>query len=798
MISSRLRTQSLLFRLILSLILLVALNGKATTAIVPGVTATWAAFSSQEKDELLPLLTEAAGGLSDSQLQLAEEMLEQAEAAANLPVVAAIEYALCQAYFARQQLDRALVSAIRGRDAARTLRNRFLAALCNFGIARIHQLAGDYANGEKAGLAALLDASRARYRTIEIRSVLAGLQSLLQKTGQAELQFHLALREARSLDKDKDQDRIVASIEELYGLNLLRWNRAEEGHRAIVRSWQLRQEFSPNELPFSFRSLARSELARGHYLESIAWADKALASPTPGLSTNLILYEKSVALERLGRDHEALAAVREAVAATRRLRLFFPLGDAIQMGMERHVQNIYSQYADLASSLALRAKDPTLVREAFEAAQDNRAWSLRARVASGMEWRRRLPPEYWTKLNELRRLEVQQADPEQVHALQAELSDFETVAGVRASGEMGETPSDFSGLDHDEILIAFHFTGKSAIRWAVTRAGMRIDRLENAPEIQVLAEKFHAFPDDAQLARTLFTVLFGDVLDSLPFQAITLVPDQILFQVPFPALRTPIDRGNRYLAQQYRLRLVPAANFTAHPGIHARQKGRGILALGDPISNRADPRWSGHSGWNPNSTALIELPRLAGSQREVERCSRAWEEPRLSLTGPEITVDSFRNALQRNPQVVHFATHVYQPPDPAVPPVLTLGLSPESEPITLNSASIAVLPVAPPVVTLSGCGSGRGPLAPGTGLLGLTRAWLMAGSLAVVASLWPVMDDSGDFFEEYYRNLMGNKNALTPRNVAQALRNAQVKMIQEGGWRASPRYWGAYFVIGAL
>jgi CHAT domain-containing protein len=96
------------------------------------------------------------------------------------------------------------------------------------------------------------------------------------------------------------------------------------------------------------------------------------------------------------------------------------------------------------------------------------------------------------------------------------------------------------------------------------------------------------------------------------------------------------------------------------------------------------------------------------------------------------------------------------------------------------------------LVVLSGCHSAAGAALPGTGLLGLTRAWLIAGAKSVLASHWATLDEEGDLFHAFYGTLSRQGHLDAP----QALRAAQLEMLRSGGWRAQPRYWGAYFVVG--
>ncbi|HKA02397.1 MAG TPA: CHAT domain-containing protein, partial [Candidatus Solibacter sp.] len=125
--------------------------------------------------------------------------------------------------------------------------------------------------------------------------------------------------------------------------------------------------------------------------------------------------------------------------------------------------------------------------------------------------------------------------------------------------------------------------------------------------------------------------------------------------------------------------------------------------------------------------------------------------------------------------------------------LIALSLNPQRQSELLGPLEIAGWRTDAGLVVLSGCNSGEGQVLPGTGLLGLTRAWLTAGARAVIASAWPTPDTNGALFQSLYRHLAGRPEP----GPAEALRAAQLEMIRSGDWRASPRYWGAYFATGA-
>ena len=100
------------------------------------------------------------------------------------------------------------------------------------------------------------------------------------------------------------------------------------------------------------------------------------------------------------------------------------------------------------------------------------------------------------------------------------------------------------------------------------------------------------------------------------------------------------------------------------------------------------------------------------------------------------------------------------------------------------------------LVVMSGCNSGRGEILPGVGLLSLTRAWILSGATGVVASHWPVPDQSGLLFERFYRHsqrVTDHAAIANAKNWAAALQQAQIESIHD---RIPASVWAAYFLTG--
>ncbi len=94
------------------------------------------------------------------------------------------------------------------------------------------------------------------------------------------------------------------------------------------------------------------------------------------------------------------------------------------------------------------------------------------------------------------------------------------------------------------------------------------------------------------------------------------------------------------------------------------------------------------------------------------------------------------------------------------------------------------------LVVLSACETGRGDVESAEGLIGLTRAFLVAGADRVLCSLWRV-DDAATraLMEKFYEEW--NKG----RSMSEALDAARAHVRGQPKWK-HPYYWAAWVFWG--
>jgi CHAT domain-containing protein len=111
----------------------------------------------------------------------------------------------------------------------------------------------------------------------------------------------------------------------------------------------------------------------------------------------------------------------------------------------------------------------------------------------------------------------------------------------------------------------------------------------------------------------------------------------------------------------------------------------------------------------------------------------------------------------------------------------------------LTMADVFALELNADLVALSACNTGRGTQVRGEGVMGLTRAFMYAGTPAVAVTLWSVESLSAkDLDIGLFRHLTAG---LSP---AQALQAIKVQMLrgEYGEQYRHPYYWAPFVLFG--
>ena len=609
------------------------------------------------------------------------------------------------------------------------------------------------------------------------------------------------------------------------GEELLKQHKLIEAEPALLEAYHIRK-LHHLALDTSYRNLGRLRLEQGDLVSASALLNRAvdLAERPGGVlpAWHVYYYRGSVRLAQ-GRLRQALEDLHVAVRLARAWRGSAFQDDAGRVGAEQWLELVHSALIEAGNRLYLQTRDPALIRETFEAAEENRASSLRALLGDKRAPDR--PPAYWEALARLQRAEVNalrtkdERAEDEVRATRAELIRLE--AAVLPGSDSLPTAlleGARAALGADDALLSFHLGDSISWLWALDGAGLQVYPLPARQVIETQAQAaYDAIRGDTPAALAAGAALYRDLFGVLAprFRRKTqwlVALDPGLFEVPLAALPEEVHPRPVYLVERRTIKVIPGAGVWLESA--ARRNGPPqsdlFLGVGDPVYNTADPRQQnrGRQASGPSASPFrllaaglerespadrgLPMPRLVASGVELESCARAWGGERVLLTGPAASRQGVVEQLRRGPAVVHFATHVLASSGKPSYGLIALSLNSRGESEVLPPLEIAHWRVRTELVVLSGCHSAAGAALPGTGLMGLTRAWIASGAGAVVGSRWSTPDEEGALFTAFYRRL----KLQARRDPALALRAAQLEMLQSAGWRSRPHYWGAYFAVG--
>jgi CHAT domain-containing protein len=573
-------------------------------------------------------------------------------------------------------------------------------------ISSLYFVMGDLDAAAGAAEQALADANRGGFPDGVAR---AQIQVGIVRAGQGRLEDCAAAMDQAILMAEREGNLTTAAEAwDHYGEELLAHGALADADRALTEAYRLRKLHRLAKLDSSYYNRGRLRLLQGDAASALHLLDATLVPghhPDSRLSLWALRHTRGQALLALGRTADAFGDFRTALDAARQWRLEVLPADFTRVSSEVQLNQIYSSYIESGVRLYFATGREELARQTFDAAEENRAASLRALQALPGNWREALPPKYWAALAQLHSLEVQLLNSndaplrEEMRQVRAAVLEMEASAGARTEiSSAGVAEQIQKRLPTDTALLSFHLGEAQSFLWAISRTQFRVYALPGKNSLVQHAGRFSSAVRTGAEAREsegrqLYQELFGQLTPAFrdkPRWILAL--DEQLFHIPFAALVIGASEGVPiYLTERHAIRFTTGAL-----GLMAddRQSWRALLSgrflgVGDAIYNTADPRWKGAPAQPPSFLPWLAsaattpqrgpvLTRLAGTAAEVESCAQTWNpQPGTAtlLEGAAASPERLRSAFSERPSVIHIATHFRQSSTPPHYSMIALALA---------------------------------------------------------------------------------------------------------------------------
>ncbi|HWZ44506.1 MAG TPA: CHAT domain-containing tetratricopeptide repeat protein [Candidatus Saccharimonadales bacterium] len=386
----------------------------------------------------------------------------------------------------------------------------------------------------------------------------------------------------------------------------------------------------------------------------------------------------------------------------------------------------------------------------------------------------------------------------------------------------------------DAILLEYALGQQHSYLWAVDEAGMTVYEL---PEMKTIADQtaplFHALTarqraqgmKTIEASRTILNAdrfaplyaarlsrtLLGPVAHLLARKRVIIVPDGLLQYVPFAALPLTSQAGSQKTVAPVIVSLPSASTLSAIRSAAAAHVQPTALAaiFGDPVFGRDDIRCRAcgargnrtqelpatlRSALMDTGNSAVRLPRLEESGQEARWIAALMPKGKnLLATGFDANLDAVIKGDLGKYRYLHFATHgLLDAKRPEFSGLVLSLVNRRGKPVDgfLQLNDIYGLKLSADLVVLSSCDSALGKDLSSEGVIGLTRAFLSAGSRGVVATLWRVDDQATSILmKRFYGRIRAGESP------AAALRGAQSEMAAIPRWKY-PYYWAAFILQG--
>ena len=317
-----------------------------------------------------------------------------------------------------------------------------------------------------------------------------------------------------------------------------------------------------------------------------------------------------------------------------------------------------------------------------------------------------------------------------------------------------------------------------------------------------------------EIGPALSQMLLSQIVDKIANKRLVIVPEGALQYLPFSALPAPWrvgPAGDPTMFLVHTNEIVIEPSFSALSAIrnskthHSRSPGKLVAVIADPVLSRSDDRVQGVPTTEVAVTDKAQpaaprtrdagLARLAHASEEADAISaEAPAGTAMVAKGFDANRETAMSASVGQYQIVHFATHGFlDSEDPELSGIVLTRVDRNGVKTDglMSLHDIYSLDLSAELTVLSACQTALGKDVRGEGNVGLSHAFMSAGSKSVVSSLWKVDDRAtADLMRNLYESML--RKGMTP---AAALRSAQLKMLEDPRTRAA-YYWAGFVIQG--
>jgi CHAT domain-containing protein len=319
-------------------------------------------------------------------------------------------------------------------------------------------------------------------------------------------------------------------------------------------------------------------------------------------------------------------------------------------------------------------------------------------------------------------------------------------------------------LEPGVAMLEYFVTNQSVMLWIVQKdkvasTSIPLRREQLLSQVTAYREAITELAEKekfATLAQELYNILIQPALPHIKGKELLIIPHDVLHYLPFQALLAP---NGKYLIEDYPINYLSSASLMQFT--QEKRKARGeltkILAEGGKVLTFG----------NPDLGDLAMALKFAGIEaKEIKSLY-----PQSTIYLEKEATEERAKALIGNSDIIHFASHAELNEDDPLASAIRLAKS-DKEDGRLEVREIFGMDLKASLVVLSACETGLGKLSSGDELVGLTRAFIYAGTPSVVASLWNVEDSStAQLMASFYKN-------LKTMTKVEALRQAQLNLIR--------------------